>query len=514
LAGPLLGETARASYAPSKVVPPEPMREFRAMWIATVNNIDWPSKPGLPVKQQQAELLAILDRAAQLRFNAVILQIRPACDAFYASRYEPWSEYLTGQMGRAPAPFYDPLAFAVQAAHDRGLELHAWFNPFRARHNTGKSAVTPDHISRSQPHLVRPYGSQLWLDPGDKAAQDHSLRVILDVVRCYNLDGVHVDDYFYPYPERDAQKNLVDFPDEPTWRKYQAGGGKLSRADWRRENIDRFVQRLYQSVKSERRRVAVGISPFGIWRPGHPIQVKRAFDAYAYLYADARKWLEQGWLDYLAPQLYWPIDSPETSFPTLLQWWVGHNPRGRHIWPGGSLYSVAPERQAAETVRQIRYTRQIPGASGYIHWSARALMQDRGGLVSALASQSYNQPALVPASPWLDPRAPAKPTLRLLGGRNTGLKLAWSGATPDSVWLWLVQIKQETTWTTQILPNRQNSLNLPTGQWPAIVALRAVDRTGNLSEPAVFEQRAPPTKKPAPKPPPPKASGADKPGKK
>jgi uncharacterized lipoprotein YddW (UPF0748 family) len=501
---------ASLSYGPSAAVPPEPMREFRAMWIATVNNIDWPSKPGLTPNQQQAELLAIFDRAAQLRFNAVIFQVRPSCDALYASRYEPWSEYLTGQMGRAPTPFYDPLAFAVKAAHDRGLELHAWFNPFRARHNTGKSPIAPDHISRTQPHLVRTYGSQLWLDPGDKAAQDHALRVILDVIRCYDIDGMHMDDYFYPYPEKNAANNVIDFPDGPTWSKYVAAGGKLSRADWRRDNIDRFVQRLYQAVKAERRRVKVGLSPFGIWRPGYPPQVKKAFDAYAVLYADSRKWLEQGWLDYLAPQLYWPIESRETSFPVLLKWWSEQNPKGRPIWPGGSLYAVAPERQAAETVKQIRYTRQTPGVSGYIHWSARCLLQNRGGLVPALTSQSYNQPALVPAFPWLDQKPPGKPTLHVANERGAGLKLTWSGTTADSAWLWLLQIETDGSWESQVLPNRQTFLNLPSGSRPAVIAIRGVDRCGNLSEPTVLEQGARQERKPAQKPAAIPASGTGK----
>ena len=193
------------TYVPAQAQPPLPLREFRGVWVATVNNIDWPSKPGLPSNQQKSELLALLDRAAQLRFNAVLLQVRPACDAFYASPLEPWSEYLTGQMGRAPQPYYDPLEFAVSEAHERGLELHARFNPFRARHSTGRTAVSSNHVSRLHPAWVHSYGNQLWLDPGEKAARDYSIRVILDVVRRYDIDGVHLDDYFYPYPEKERR---------------------------------------------------------------------------------------------------------------------------------------------------------------------------------------------------------------------------------------------------------------------------------------------------------------------
>jgi len=481
---------AAASYLPSTVVAPEPSREFRGMWVATVNNIDWPSRPGLSTRQQQTELLAILDRAVQLRFNAVIFQVRPACDALYASRYEPWSEYLTGQMGRAPAPFYDPLSFAVQAAHERGLELHAWFNPFRARHTTGKSPVAPDHVSRTQPHLVRTYNGELWLDPGEKAVQEHSLRVILDVVRCYDIDAVHLDNYFYPYPEKDAKRNPVDFPDGTSWKKYVESGGKLSRTEWRRDNVDRFIQRLYQAVKAEKARVKVGISPFGIWRPGYPADV-RGFDAYAGLYADSRKWLAQGWLDYLAPQLYWPVDARQQSFASLVRWWAEQNPKGRQVWPGGNLYAVGAGREASEIVRQIRLTRLTRGVGGYIHWSARCLLQNRGRIAETLTAQVYTEPALVPAFPWLDRTPPAQPTLKLLGGLATSpLKLMWTVPGADAVGHWLVQTKVDGRWQTEILPGRQTAWSIPASRKPEVLVVRAVDRCGNLSPPAALERQA------------------------
>jgi uncharacterized lipoprotein YddW (UPF0748 family) len=194
------------------LTPPPPVRrEFRAAWIATVENIDWPSEPGLSTRQQQQELLEMLDRAVQLRLNGVILQVRPAADALYASPYEPWSEYLTGKMGRAPNPYYDPLEFAVNEAHRRGLELHAWFNPYRARHPSARSAPSRDHISVAHPELVKRYGSNLWMDPGEPSVRQQTIRVVLDVVKRYDIDGVHIDDYFYPYKEKDRRGNTIDF---------------------------------------------------------------------------------------------------------------------------------------------------------------------------------------------------------------------------------------------------------------------------------------------------------------
>ena len=197
---------AGTTYVPTDVTPPKPPREFRGAWIATVANIDWPSKPGLSVAEQKAELIELLDHAAQLKLNAVIFQVRPSSDAMYASPIEPWSEYLTGMMGKAPTPFYDPLAFAITEAHKRGLELHAWFNPFRARHLEAKSPVALNHISRTHPELVRRYGDQLWLDPGEPAAREYALRVVMDVVQRYDVDGVQFDDYFYPYPDCDGTR--------------------------------------------------------------------------------------------------------------------------------------------------------------------------------------------------------------------------------------------------------------------------------------------------------------------
>ena len=265
---PAIVFAANFIYLPVAITPPEPPREFRGAWITEVaTNQDWPSKPGLTIAEQKAELVKLLDRAAQLHLNAIIFQVRPSSDALYASAIEPWSEYLTSTMGRAPVPFYDPLAFAIEEAHKRGLELHAWFNPFRALRSESKSPVAPNHISRTHPELIRKYGGQLWLDPGDPLVRQYVLRVVMDVVKRYDVDGVQFDDYFYPYPEKDAAGHLQEFPDYATWQKYGAPNG-IARDDWRRHNINQFVQSAYQDIKAAKPWELFGVSQFCIWLPG------------------------------------------------------------------------------------------------------------------------------------------------------------------------------------------------------------------------------------------------------
>lgn len=454
--------------------PPAPLREFRGVWLTTVQNLDWPSRRGLSAPEQKAELLALLDRAVALRLNAIVFQIRPSADAFYDSPLEPWSEYLTGQMGGNPG--YDPLAFAVEEAHRRGLELHAWFNPFRVSFLADKTPAALNHLSRTHPEWVREYGSYLWLDPGEKAARDYVIEVITDVVRRYDVDGVHVDDYFYPYVEKDGAGHPIPFPDDKTWTQYQQGGGKLSRADWRRDNINSFVQTLYAAVKAAKTWVKVGISPFGIWRPGNPAQIK-GLDAYTELYADSRAWLQNGWVDYLSPQLYWSIENPPQSYPALLAWWQSQNPRGRHLWPGLSVTRVGDLRPPEELVYQIKIARGL-GADGNILFRMMSLVKNTAGVADALTAQVYQQQALVPASPWLasgPPPAPVNVSVQKEpDGRRT---LQWTGTGARRIWL--VQTRVKGDWITVILPAATTSLPLDAGVDRA--AVTAVDRGGVAS---------------------------------
>lgn len=461
-------------------LPPVPQREFRGAWVATVGNSVWPSKPGLPVSEQKAELIAILDRAAQLRMNAIIFQVRPACDALYASKIEPWSEYLTGKMGQPPAPFYDPLEFAVVEAHRRGLELHAWFNPYRAHHFKAISPVANDHISKARPNLVREYGRYLWLDPGEPEVQDYSLRVVMDVLKRYDVDGIHFDDYFYPYEEKDSRGREMDFPDDTSWKKFGIGSG-LTRDDWRRDNVNKFIKKVYDSIKTEKPWVKFGVSPFGIWRPGNPPQI-RGYDAYARLYADSRKWLANGWLDYLTPQLYWAIDPKEQSFPALLTWWNAQNPLRRHIWPGLDTTKTADKWKPDEILNQIAIAAKQPVSGGHVHWNMKSIMQSND-LRLKLDRKSYAEPALIPAMPWLKSTEPEKPVVTFDKVGNS--RVSWrvnSGATPN---LWVVQTCQNTRWKTEILSGGIQSASLGKAEVD-LIAVSSVNRIGQISAPTII----------------------------
>ncbi len=384
---------------PKSERPGEDEHEYRGAWIATVVNIDWPSESGLSTEQQKEELIGLLDLAKSLNLNVVIFQVRPACDAFYASELEPWSEYLTGVMGKAPDPYYDPLEFAVAEAHRRGLQIEAWFNPYRARHFEQRSEASADHISIRHPELVRRYGKFLWLDPGDPRVQDHTVAVVLDVVRRYEIDGVHLDDYFYPYPVKDEEGNDVPFPDEETYAAYRDGGGTLERDEWRRSRVDALVRRLHREIHAIKPGVRFGISPFGIWRPGHPEGIE-GFDQVAKLHADPRKWMQEKWVDYLVPQLYWPTTQEKQAYGPLLRWWIEQNTTGR-VLAAGNFTARAVEGENAwgidEYLKQIELTRSL-GAAGNVHFHLKTF-QDHPELSEALVAGPYAKPSSVPPMP-------------------------------------------------------------------------------------------------------------------
>ena len=477
---------------------PTAEREFRGVWVATVANIDWPSKPGLTSDEQQREALAILDSVVALRLNAVILQVRPQCDALYDSKLEPWSYYLTGTQGKSPDPYYDPLEYWVEEAHKRGIELHAWFNPYRAHHPQGGD-VTEASIVKTRPGLAKNTGGGTWwLNPTNREVQDQSYNVVMDVVRRYDIDGVHLDDYFYPYGDG-------NFPDDDTWTEYKNSGGSLSREDWRRDAVNVFIERLYEGIRSEKPHVKFGISPFGIGRPGNPRSIA-GFDQYAILYADADLWLKKGWIDYWSPQLYWPVNQIPQSFPVLLGWWSKENVMGRNLWPGMIISGKTDEKGADEILNEIMIERGfVNDAPGHIHFSMKVFQKDTTVLNAALKAGPYQKQSLVPPSPWLDDVPPAPPRMSATFANDSTVVITWSHENTKDVFRYVVYYQYEKSWEYTILNSQDRMVAVPYSraarergrgrqrgesvppniEYVTRIAVTAVDRVGNESLPAL-----------------------------
>lgn len=464
--------------------PPAPQFEFRGAWIASVHNIDWPSKPGLSTAAQQAELIAILDRATALRLNALFLQVRPAGDAIYRSSIEPWSPWFTGEMGKAPSPAYDPLDFALHQAHRRGIQLHAWFNPFRALASTTRFPASPDHITRRHSQWTKKYASTVWMDPGVEGVRQQAIAVITDVARRYDVDGIHIDDYFYPYPVKGQP-----FNDTATYRAYTETGGSLPLAEWRRQNMNGFIRDLYSAVKRTKPQIAFSISPFGYWKPDVPETIQGELDPYESLAADVRHWLHSGWVDFLVPQLYWTIQPPKLSFTTLYDWWLSENPLHRPIYAGIAIDRVGKDRDAGEILAQIDVTRTRTQFTppGQVHWNWRALRNNKGRVTDRIQKERYTAHALVP--PLVT--APAQPPLPapVLGAKGT--HLYWTLADPATASrhrFWFAQTWDGTRWHTFApVPAEQRSAILP--EKTRAVSLHPVSTTGHIGQPAVLELR-------------------------
>jgi uncharacterized lipoprotein YddW (UPF0748 family) len=495
-----------APQAEPLAAPPPVPREFRAAWVTPIWDRgfkDWPSAPGLSPDSQRAELRALLDHAAAIGLNAVIFHVRLAGDALYYSPYAPWSAYLSGQSGQGPSPAYDPLEYAVREAHARGVQLHAWFNPFRAMLPLFAGHAASTHVTRQHPDWIVKYGTQTWIDPGNPAARKYVLETILDVVRRYDIDGVHLDDYFYPYQEtrtvvrrvhrrRVRERRVIQFADGKTWKKYGLAQGWSDRDAWRRANIDDFVRTLYQRVKAIKPSVLVGISPFGIWRSGTPSGVT-GLDAYSEIYADSRRWLAEGWIDYIVPQLYWEVNGEQNRFRALDAWWRSENPRGRYIWPGlytSHVYGGADAWPDAEIKTQITTIRESRAGTtdvpGHVHFRLSALFADNDRLANELAS-SYEDRAIVPPFPWLGAQTPGAPLVNVAPGDGPA---SVSVAPGDSVavrW-WLVQTRSLTgAWTTTLRPagpgTTRDSFSVPDA---AEVAITAIGATGIASAPSLL----------------------------
>jgi uncharacterized lipoprotein YddW (UPF0748 family) len=459
---------------------PKVDREFRAVWIATVDNIDFPTKKNLSIEEQKAELIKDLELAESLRMNAVIFQVRPMCDAIYDSKIEPWSEFLTGEMGKRQA--FDPLKFITDEAHKRGILVHAWFNPYRAYHPAAKT-VSENHISKRRPDLVRKYGKYLWLDPTDAEVKKYSLSVILDVVKRYDIDGVHFDDYFYPYPEKDENGNTLEFPDDKNYNKYvqaamQANqSGKqlkpLSRDIWRRLNVNEFIESVGREIKLVKPEIMYGISPFGV------SEINKTE-----LYADAEKWLSDGTVDYFVPQLYWKSDRPDREFPLLLKHWESINKQKRHIWAGIGTYKIPSKTEnfsAAEIIKQISYTREIQLTSGNIQFSFKSVRSDFDGIQKALREKSYQRSAIIPQTSWIKTANILAPQVKIT--RDAQFVIAnWTEQGARKAFWFIVYAKDKNGWSYSILPSREKSIALSADRKIEQILVTSVDRLGNESK--------------------------------
>lgn len=409
---------------------PEPKREFRGVWIATVVNIDWPSSDRLPAERQKQELITMLDADQRIGINAIILQIRPAADAFYAKSREPWSKWLTGRQGQAPDPVYDPLEFAIVEAHKRGMEVHAWFNPYRATMDGNFKALSPRHITNQEPSWFFNYGGIKLFNPGIPQVRDYIVQVILNVVDNYNIDGVHMDDYFYPY-KIDGQK----INDEQTFKAY--GGDFTDIKDWRRNNVDLLIEALGDSIHKHKSFMKFGIAPFGIWKnvgQDPDGSDSRGGDSFYELYADTRKWIQEGWIDYVVPQLYWHIGYRLASFTNMVDWW-GDNAYDKHLYVGQAPYRAFEVHSPAfknpsEIPNQIRYLRNNPRVQGSVFFSNNSLMRNPLGIADTLHTNFYKYPALPPPMLWLDSIPPNAPKHLTANPNGRGVKLKWE--TPDT----------------------------------------------------------------------------------
>jgi uncharacterized lipoprotein YddW (UPF0748 family) len=375
-------------------------KEFRAAWIATVDNIDWPTKGNWDADSQKAEFIRIIDMHKQNGLNALVVQIRPATDAFYPSPYEPWSEWLTGKQGSPPQPYYDPLQFMIEECHKRGFEFHAWMNPYRAVFDTKKlNQLATTHVTKIHPEWFLTYGDKRYFDPGNKEAQKFVTNIVKDVVTRYDVDAIHFDDYFYPYKIKGRE-----FPDSKTYSQY---GNGLSKDDWRRSNCDSIIINLSRVIKKVNPKCKFGISPFGVWRNidkdpdgSNTIGATTNYDD---LYADILLWLKKGWIDYVAPQLYWEFEHKIGAYQTLLDWWGQHS-FGKHLYIGLAIYRANSNvnwKDKTQLPRQIEALRNNKNVQGMIFFSSKNFSTNPNGWSHEIRYNYFKEPATIPEMEWI-----------------------------------------------------------------------------------------------------------------
>ena len=423
-----------------------PKHEFRGVWVATVANIDWPVSQCLTSEEQQQAFKELVTFHKDNGINALIVQVRPNADALYDSNYEPWSRWLTGKEGKAPDPYYDPLEFMIKECRVQQMEFHAWFNPFRAVFVGDTTALDSSHIYFQHPDWIVFYGKHGYLNPGEPEARKFSLNVIMDVVNRYDIDGVHFDDYFYPY-----RIDSLEFADSISYKTY--GDTLVDKDNWRRKNINQFIEAVHDSIEAVKPEVKFGVSPFGVWRNrdkdplGSDSQAGQT--TYDDLYADVRLWLQNGWLDYVAPQIYFSIGYPPADYEKLLDWWT-RNTFGRQLYIGQAAYKVDNNHDEnwklpSQIPEQIRMNRRNFQVDGSIYFSARSFLKNSLSLNDSLKKEHYRHPALIPAMNWNreEKLAPPDPPQKLKIARHKHrVLLQWEGDIHQNIRKYVIYIKR------------------------------------------------------------------------
>lgn len=444
-------------------------RELRGVWLTTVSNLDWPSSSTLSADAGRAQLTNLVDSMADAGLNVILFQVRPESDALYASTLEPWSRFLTGTQGTNPG--WDPLEEILTLAHARGIEVHAWMNPYRGLVSQATNAAA-NHVTRTLPDAAVNYGTSVVMNPGDPAVRQHVEAVVSDILDRYDVDGVHFDDYFYPYPS-----GTTPFPDSATYAAYTADGGTMNRDDWRRDNVNTLVREVMGIVTNDHPTVRFGISPFGIWKSGQPVN---GLDAYSVIYCDAPTWMTNGWVDYLTPQLYWRENSAQ-DYSTLASWWAMRNMGGRHLFPGHAVHQLSSSGAnwpLSEIRDQITITRSLKtqGAQGDVHFRAAFIANNTKGVHTMFKTELYAKPALPPVLPRAGASvAPAVPFVSVVGST-----LSVTNPVPATVRFFALykEISAGQWELTRVKGGAQVSLPVTPGAW----AVSSVARGGAESQ--------------------------------
>ena len=464
-----------------------PKRELRGAWIATVSRIDWPSSNSPAA--QKVELTGMLDKLKSAGINSVYLQVRDECDALYQSDIEPWSSWLTGTQGKAPSPLYDPLAFAITEAHARGMELHAWLNPYRAEVAIGSHSKAANHVTNLHPNWILTFSADglRLLNPGLPEVRDYVTSVVTDIVTRYDVDGIHFDDYFYPYSGITTQ-------DAATFSANSRGITDVG--DWRRDNINLLVEQVYKAIAKTRSHVKFGISPFGIWKSGVPAGIS-GLSGYSAIYADALAWLNAKTVDYITPQLYWRYGGNQ-DYGKLMPWWADQvAPVKRHLYTGHAAYLAEDWGTASVVAKQVRANRDEANCQGSILFSAVSITDNLAGMLDTLKRYVYTSKALPPIMAWKDTLPPTAPRNLKYSATTDGKgTLEWeaplAAADGDSAFMYVVyKIKSQQANAEDFADSRNirevlngRTLALTTADAGGFFFVTSLDRNANESGPS------------------------------